>query len=280
MEQARWIDWRGPPERLLPAQRLYFGHETCERLAPPLPVARELARRATDVGAGVTLVTPFVTDRTLPPLLRLVEDLLGRLPRLEVLCSDWGVLASVCRRGLGTPVIGRLLAAQPADPRLRRVLGAPGPRGPERRVRHLDGTDCRLTRTPPPDAVIAHYRGVWTDRPRVVSFFQAMGVRRCEVSDVAQGLELTERPDWSYSLHVSDVPVSVMRHCPGQREDLTAPPPCRECPKEPVEVEWRSPALPAGLFRRDNALYYRRPDGPASPIPSAVDRVVMRRHRG
>ena len=76
-EQAIWVDWRTIRLANFPAQRVYFGHETCWHLLPPARMASEWARPANDHGTKLTLVTPFLSNEGLDETRRLIDDLLA-----------------------------------------------------------------------------------------------------------------------------------------------------------------------------------------------------------
>ncbi len=170
MEQAHWIDWQQETCDTMQAGRFYFGHETCRQLLPSPPRACELAKRCRDRGIPVTLVTPFLTNCGFRTTLELITRLLAVVETLEVVCSDWGLLYYLASQKLGTPVIGRLLAAQATDPRIMRMLDGQSAVERPRVIRHLDGTACQLRRRCPSASLTGHYRGCWLDKPHVLSF--------------------------------------------------------------------------------------------------------------
>ncbi|HPA20132.1 MAG TPA: hypothetical protein PLU30_20455 [Verrucomicrobiae bacterium] len=279
MEIAHWYDWRSPTGSDTSGQRVYFGHETCQQLLPTPGAARELARRLRDSGKSVTLVVPYLTEAGLRDSVRLIEGLLTQDASLEVVSSDWGLLHEIGRRGLGSPVVGRLLSGQLTDPRLARIMDVNRRRQP-RPVRHLDGTVCQLQYIPPSLAMANRIRSCGLDRPEIIGFLKALGIRRCELSNISQGMELASIPGWSYSLHIPDVLITVMRRCPGSGEDFaSAEHRCTDkvtpsCHGEPRA--WEMPGINATVFRRDNALYYRQPNLPTNLQQLPIDRLVHR----
>ena len=282
MEKASWVDWRSDAAADTEAERCYFGHETCQELLPPPRIAGELVRRLFGQGKRVTLVTPFLTDRGIDLACGLVERLLAQDSQLEVVCSDWGLLAMLGQGGLVRPVMGRALAMQASDPRISRMLDARRP-WPSRPVQHVDGTTCSLRYRPPSPTLEHHLRSCWMDRQDIIEFLVSLGVQRCEISNVSQGMELAQHPKWAYSLHVPDVLLAVMRRCPAAGENLNAAACLRESDVPgscggPC-VPWSVEGLPAGVFRRDNALYYRNSRLPTEMASLPFDRIVYR-HRG
>jgi hypothetical protein len=191
-----------------------------------------------------------------------------------VICGDWGLLARLaCERCLALAV-ARTLAAQPADPRLLRVLAPREATGASRILRHLDGTEAELRRRPPSGPFLAHHRSTWLDRGEVVAWLRSMGISRAELSNVGQGLAVSRYAGWSWSLHVPWVLVSAMRGCPGEGERLRISARCPETACAPTAVAWRCGGLPAELVRRDNAIYYRWIALPPGLERMGVDRLV------
>ena len=272
LEQAAWLDWRTPLTAELTATRVYFGHETCERLLPAAGAISRWARSAVDKGVALTLVTPFLTNAGLDQARRLIDCLSSINGGMEVVCSDWGLLDVLAREKAATPVVGRLLAARPADPRLMRMFAG----GRERTLTHLDGTLCQLKYRPPGAELARLYRGCWLDRPELISWFMSRGVRRAEIDNTGHGIELAGFPGWSYSLHVPEVLVAVMRRCPGVGEDFSAPAACPSSRCVAPAVEWKMPGSPAALKRKQNALFYERPDLPDNFESLPIDRIVQR----
>jgi len=274
IEEAAFIDWRRPWQWPSAATRAYLGHESCEEALPSPAVARELAIRLHAEGRALTLVTPFVTSRGLTAALRVVDALRAIDESLEVVCGDLGLLARLAGEGGPTLVAGRLLAVQPADPRLLRLVAPLDAGRRPRRVRHVDGTLAALTRALPSARHVAHLRGTWLDRPDAIAWFRSLGVTRGEVSNVGQGLATVGGEGWSYSLHVPWVIVSVLRACPRSRERVRLASPCAREGCTPTEAAWRHEGFPVELRRRDNALVYEWPSVPDDLPALSIDRIV------
>lgn len=98
--------------------RLYFGQEFCQRLLPGVETLRAAIEQAQRRSWGFSLVTPYVTDDGLVRLEPLLDALAGDWPGAEVVCNDWGVLATVGDRYPDlSPVAGRMLDKMKRDPR-------------------------------------------------------------------------------------------------------------------------------------------------------------------
>lgn len=276
IEKARWYDWRLQDRNLPEVGRLYYGHETCEHLLPSRQTALDFAERVVrHADIKISLVTPFLTPKGLNKVLALIDGLLEQLGVLEVVCSDWGLLHYLRRHQHATPVLGRLLVAQITDPRIIRITDNRLAAIPEKQIRHMDGTRCILKSKNPTRPLQSHYRSCWTDKPEAIAFLSHLGIDRCELSNAAQGIELTF-PGLCYTLHVPEVLATVMRICPGDGENFNIKPhcPCIGLPSAGKAVRWSHATLPFDLFRRDNALYYNNATEPDNLKFLPVNRIV------
>lgn len=233
----------------------------------------DFARRVVNhADIKISLVTPFLTPKGLNKVRVLIDGMLERLGELEVVCSDWGLLYDLRRHQLATPVVGRLLVAQITDPRIIRMTESGFSAAPEKQIRHMDGTPCILKTKTLSSLLQRHYRSCWTDKPDAIAFLSHLGIDRCELSNAAQGIELTF-PGLCYTLHVPEVLVTVMRNCPGDGENFNTK---SHCPcKADKAVRWSNKNLPFDLFRRDNALYYNWAAYPDNLDSLPVDRIVL-----
>lgn len=100
----------------LPADRLYFGNEFCDRLLPSTRALLRAVETTKRAGLALTLLTPLVSDRRIGQLRRL----LAAVPEgAEVVVNDLGVLRLVSREFTQLePVAGRQLTKTIKDPRL------------------------------------------------------------------------------------------------------------------------------------------------------------------
>ncbi|MDM8551218.1 hypothetical protein QUF72_14125 [Desulfobacterales bacterium HSG2] len=274
MEKAVMIDWRKEICDEISSDRVYFGHETCEHILPCPQKACELAKMFADKGMEVTLITPFLTNKGFDNTCRLIDSLLGICSNPEVVCSDWGMLHYLCKNGICRPVIGRPLLAQHVDPRIKRMVKSKAQYGNTRQVMHVDGTSCLLKYKPPSSLLVGHLQQSWADKPSVISFFSKLNVRRCEISNIVQGLELAKHAGWSYSLHVPEVLVGIMRFCPGTGENFNLARVCDCKAHIQDKVVWHYPGFPTNLFRKENALYYSQHTMPKDLNSLPIDRIV------
>lgn len=265
-ELAHWIPWRTPPDADdLPSGRVYLGEETCQRRLPtPAQLAPWLAQTRQ---RPVTLVTPPLDDRGLCLARDLVDALAGAGGDCEVVCNDWGLLRCLRRRTDVALAAGRLLAGQPVDPRLARMFEEGRP---SRTVTHLDGARCTVRPRLPGPELADHLRRPSLDRPATLDLLRRWSVHRVELSNTAQGLELSGTPGVSWTLVLPHVLVAVRRACPLGPRDLDAP--CDH--HHPCLTErWHHPTIPT-LIRHHNALYYPNVTLPPNMSSLPIDRVV------
>ncbi|NLG64920.1 MAG: hypothetical protein GX537_04880 [Actinobacteria bacterium] len=251
--------------------RLYFGHEFCQRRLPSARQLQTVYAWCEQHRLPLTFVTPPLTDAGLRQVEPLLDELESHRAEHEVVVGDFGLLALLAReRPALVPVLGRLLARQHRDPRLARLRGdgslvmAGG-----RLWQHLPL---------PPDAA-ATYRSCPLDAPALQTLLAELGVRRVELDNVVQGLDVSLPPTLVASLHVPWVCVTTSRRC--QADPATAPRPfdclissCRRgCG---ATYELTSPTLNTPLFKRGNTVFFRNDQLPAKADLAAarIDRLV------
>lgn len=164
-----------------PCDRIYLGSETCEELIPTAQQVRRISETAE--GRAITLVTPPCTDEGLERIGRL----LGSLPDdMEVIFNDWGVLDLL--GGGFRPVLGRLLLT------VRRGFRRAG----------LERLSAEM---------LSFVRHSNLASPELQAFLLEIGVRRVELDNVVQGLELRLDGAIRASLYVPYVYVASGRKC-------------------------------------------------------------------
>lgn len=103
------------------AQRIYFGAEFCEHLIPEWSQVQQAMEFAGEHDLGFSFVTPFVADKGIEKL----EKILGRLNQqaggCEVIINDYGVIVLAQKYSRLTLVAGRLLSKQRRDPNIARL---------------------------------------------------------------------------------------------------------------------------------------------------------------
>lgn len=243
--------------------RVHFGNEFCERLLFTEPQLERALTKAEVHGLELSVVLPYVTERTYHRATRLLRHLAQARPGTEIVCNDWGLLRFVSGLEALTPVMGRALNRTLVDPRV-----------PEHLAPDLS-----------PEALAA-LRGEALGSAAFSSFFQRYRVRRVEADLSPLGHEPESWPHAvPVSLHLPYTFVASGRVClfaglgrvgvpPGRR---FAPGPCRyECSR--YELELGAPPGLAGrlpLVQRGNTVFARH-DGSLDALLARVGRRVDR----
>ncbi|MDR0429594.1 MAG: hypothetical protein LBH58_03845 [Tannerellaceae bacterium] len=233
-------------------QRIYFGHETCEKRLPAFPETEELLETAEKEKLKLSLVTPFLTGKGISKAIALIRQLVAIKPDIEVITSDWGLLYYLVTTKTGTPVISRFLTGQQTDFRLNRLSPDlfPG------RKEHI--ASCALLKS------------------NTIQFLKETGIRRYEVNNIFQPFKLPANPPIHYSLHVPFVPLTIFKTCPANLDFNRIKRTCAPDACDKTSSIWHNAKLEHEIHRIDNALYYKNPDYRttlnANPM---IDRIVF-----
>lgn len=177
LQLANIQDW--PVEEKYPYNRLYFGSEFCQNRVPGEKQVLAAWNQARSKGWAFTLVTPYVTEKGLAKITKILEALVnntersdGKEEKMEVVVNDWGVFQLLTTRFPQlTPVMGRLLQKVLRDPRVINSKNEEKISGPA--VVESSGLDnCSLT-------------NLWFS-----TFLKKRGVVRVEFDNLLQGLEV------------------------------------------------------------------------------------------
>jgi len=238
--------------------RLYFGTEFCERLIPTIEDIKEILGFVQKKCLEFTLVTPYVTNRGLEKLEKILEFVAGEKVKTEIVFNDWGVLHLIHEQFPGhVPVMGRLLNKLKRGPRIMNIIDkVPGP-----------------TRD--------FYQGSCLDVPELCEFLKMMGVYRVEFDNLLQGTNLDATDtDIKKTLYMPFAFVSTTRFCLSAHADSAERPdyvgifPCgRECRKYTFQLE--NPVMPVPLIRKGNAVFFLNENIPDSVHKGQVDRIVV-----
>ncbi len=276
MEKAIWIDWWQAENCDFNSHRVYFGHETCERLLPSCEVALELGKYLVKNGIEITLVTPPLTNSGLDRVSGLVKTLGEIQQKFEVVCNDWGLLDVLSRLDVCEVVLGRWLAGQQTDPRIMRFDNSMYQHATQRILTNFDGETCLLKYRPPTDELRQHYQSLSIDKSELVQHLAERKISRCELSNTGQGISINHMVDWSFTLHVPEVPIAVTRRCPGYPEDFNQSSDCSLSNCSHEKITWHNPNIPVKVFRRDNAIYYEWEILPSNFSELPINRIVSR----
>ena len=235
--------------------RIYFGHEFCQRLLPSPEDLCRAASHAEDRGLGFTFVTPFVTNAGLKRVGELTCAVLDRMQDrgMEVVVNDWGVLHFLRREHPDvTLVLGRLLTKQKRGPRLLRIAG-------------------RM-----PEAAVDHFRRSNADVPHVTEFLKRMSVGRVELDNLLQGIRRND--GLPASLYHPYGYISTTRLCLMMRGDrpgknLRSLGVCgRECRHYDVTLRHRD--MPADILLKGNTQFFRNDEFPDDLDSLNINRLV------
>jgi hypothetical protein len=230
--------------------RLYFGHEFCHWRLAGRGQVEGIRRRAAGEGSAFTLVTPVLDEGGLSRMMKILEAVEPGEGD-EVVVNDVGLLERLSREGWSGPLtVGRLLTRQ------RRGAGWRG---------SVTGSG----------AAARYLRGSSLDSPGFVAWFrERYGVRRFEIDNLIQGVEVGDLPgDVRLSVYHPYLFLTATPRCPwtfdGRRwKRGEGCPACRGQVLELRPEEGGRPILMGGgmqFLENDTGLIY---DGPG------VDRLV------
>jgi len=249
VEMCHMLDFRRLPEIPASCQRVYFGHETCERLLPEFDEVRDLLGTTGKRGLGLTFVTPFLTERGLEKVRLFLEQLKAAMPQIpEIVTSDWGLMHWIAANKIGIPVAGRFIVGQQLD---FRHAGAMSPGMAD----HL--SSCTLM------------------KEGTMEMLRNLGVNRFELSNVFHPIILPGDGKYHCSLHLPLVPLTIFRSCPEALDFNNINKSCnaRNCPRS--RQKWSSCYSKCDIYRMDNALYYGNPNVDSRLAENKrIDRIV------
>jgi hypothetical protein len=230
-------------------ERIYFGHETCEKLLPTFDEIQDLLEISEKRRLKLTFVTPFLTEAGLERVQRFSERLQSARPRsLEIATSDWGLLHWIARSEIGTPVAGRFITGQQLDFRFADIESIS-----REQLAHL--SDSTLI------------------KDRTVDMFRRIGIDRFELSNVFQPVALLCDRKYHCSLHVPFVPLTIFRSCPENMDFNCTKTVCSHCSH--TRQKWQCDSSEYYIYRLDNALYYSNIGFETQLKPdNKIDRIV------
>ncbi|MEM2465273.1 MAG: hypothetical protein QXL85_06645 [Candidatus Bathyarchaeia archaeon] len=237
--------------------RIYFGNEFCERLLPGLEDLEKVINFVFRMELEFTFLTPYVTNRGLKSLISLLDIIAQECPNSEVVFNDYGVLRVLLNTYSSLkPVMGRLLNRMKRGPRLMNFIEAL------------------------PETTIKYFRSSSIDTPEFSNFLLSKGIRRIELDNLLQGIDLNLRKfGISASLYVPYAYVTTTRICLAincdehGKEDIVGIFPCkRECQKYTFYLNNR--VMPVTLIRKGNTVFFKNEKIPSNLDSMGVDRIV------
>ena len=242
-----------------PFDRLYFGHEFCQRLFPSTDQIKRAQHEAASRGKAFTVVTPFVTNAGLALLRKRLQPLLadGAADAIEIVVNDWGVLNWLHREYPKVPIaLGRLLTKQKRGPQIMNMVD----------------------RLPAP--AVAHFQCSNVDIPRVQRFLESKGVKRVELDNLLQGI--VREGGLPASLYYPYAYISTTRLCllvdgdrPGKNFRSIG-----KCSHECMhyKVTLRHEDMPVPLVLKGNTQYFRNDKLPPNLQKLNITRLVHQPH--
>lgn len=237
--------------------RLYFGAEFCQWRMPSAQATVGAYARAREAGLGFTLMTPWVTDKGLSTLRRVLDGLLaasGGDESVEVVVNDFGVLGMLAGSyPRFEPVVGRLLARQKRCPRIPGIMG------------NL------------PEAGRELYMHAGVEDAVSSKFLRGFGIKRVELDNPLQGMDVKLKSVRLHgSIYTPYAYVTVTRHCPASFDGVSwqAFTGCKikGCLKNVVTLA--NPAHAAPLVMRGNTQFVKNDALPKGLAAMGIDRVV------
>jgi hypothetical protein len=236
--------------------RIYFGQEFCERLLPAKDDLEKVCAFSEKEGVPLTLVTPYVTDKGLLKLEKLIRLFAEKALGSEVVFNDWGVFQFIEENFPELkPVLGRLLNKQKRGPRITNIIEQV------------------------PKETRAYYKGASLDVSATAGFLKKKGVFRVEFDNLLQGLDMTGLDkDIKRTLYMPYLFVSTTRFCLTANCDVgdtgVGVMSCHhECQKYTFNLN--NPVMKRPLIRKGNTIFAINENIPEAVSKGEVDRIVI-----
>jgi len=238
--------------------RLYFGMEFCERLLPSPSQLGKALNCAADNNLDFTLVTPYVTEKGLRQVEKLITILCKIKPRSELVFNDWGIFHLLQEKKYPlNPVLGRLLNKLKRGPRIVPV------------------------KNKIPQTSLDYFMTPNLSVPEIQEFLLSRGVKRIECDNLLQGLNLDDiSKELHISLYMPFAYVTTTRFClmpsiHNPEEMKIGVLPCKkECRKYAFSL-W-NPVMTVPLVRKGNTIFFSNEEVPYQLIQEKkIDRIVL-----
>jgi len=252
--------------------RIYFGHETCERLLPDWDEIKKLYDITNPQNIKLTFVCPFLSNSRIKEVILLLEKIAANDIEIEVVSSDWGLLSWLASNSAGTPVASRFLIGQQLDFRIKYIDNQY-----ENSIIKIDNQYYNLKHQSPTIQMRNHLEQCTLLKPSTLDFLKHLGISRLELNNVYQDIQLPENDYFHYSLHLPFSPITVFRNCPENMDFGYAQQPCMRTKCCGQNSLLRTSAFPDSILTcRDNALYYSNSDYMNHLNKnSSIDRIVL-----
>ena len=272
IEICRMVDCRRLPAIPANCKRVYFGHETCEKLLPTFDEINNLLETAEKRQLKLTFVTPFLTERGMEKVQLFLSQLKSvNLTSFEIVSSDWGLIHWITQNKLGAPVISRFLTGQHVD---FRTIDDESTTKEE--IVLMDEICYKLRPKKKSPAMVEHFSSCTLIKDKTVEMLHKTGVTRFELSNVLQPIVLPDNPQCRYSLHTPFVPLTIFRSCPSNKDFNYIKKACNAHNCSQNRQKWQSGSSNRDLYCLDNALYYYHPDTESHLQQNdQIDRIVF-----
>jgi hypothetical protein len=236
--------------------RIYFGQEFCERLLPKTDELEKLISFTLDENIPLTFVTPYVTDKGLLKLEKLIRLFAEKMPKAEIVFNDWGVFQFIEENFPElNPVLGRLLNKQKRGPRIMNIIDQV------------------------PSETRDYYTGASLDVKATAGFLKKKGVFRIEFDNLLQGLNMTgldseiKRSLYLPYLFISTTRFCLTANCESGDSGVGVMPCHREC--QNYSFNLNNPVMKTPLIRRGNTIFALNENIPDVVSRGEVDRIVI-----
>ena len=239
-----------------PCERLYFGHEFCQRLLPSPLEANRAYEHARTCDKGFTLVTPFVTNAGLARVRLLLTSLLATAAGdpFEVVVNDWGVLHLLHREHPELPLaLGRLLTKQKRGPRIMNMADVL------------------------PAGAWDHFQRANSDVPHLSRFLESQGVARVELDNLLQGISRSgglTASLWYPFLYITTTRLCLLMSGDRPEKNLRSLGTCgRECRTYRVTLTHKD--MPVPILVQGNTQFFRNDRLPEDLAALNISRLVF-----
>lgn len=226
--------------------RLYFGSEFCPLKLPQTSVLYQIIDFCQNSGLSLTLMTPFLPQKSFKDAAKLLNHLLSRNVYPEIIVNDWGFLNYIHTHYEGKfPLLaGRLCAKQKTGPRIE-LIKATHP------AAYASSKKCHL------------------DVPELLKFLKSHGVVRMEMDVPLQGIDLCMQEEYALpvSLHLPYTYISTTRRCPAQVGE--------QCFCRGSSYILKSAGMLEKLYVRGNTVFLKHETEPSLQEYSFADRIVF-----
>jgi hypothetical protein len=236
--------------------RIYFGQEFCERLLPSKDELEKVCDFSEKEGVPLTLVTPYVTDKGLTKLEKLIEFFAKKMPKAEIVFNDWGVFQFIEENFPELkPVLGRLLNKQKRGPRITNIIDQV------------------------PKETRDYYTGASLDVSATAGFLKKKGIMRVEFDNLLQGLDMSgldkeiKRSLYLPYLFISTTRFCLTANCESGDSGVGVMPCHHECQKYTFNLN--NSVMKRPLIRRGNTIFAINDNIPEAVSTGEVDRIVI-----